>query len=219
MTAGRALRAALADGYRHSWRLLLLNTLLSATVLAVLVAATYLTPALLLLVLAGPLAATLAHCCVTLVREDDLRLADAWTGLRTHWRRGLELAALGLAVAGLGVFAIVFWARAGGLALPLAILCVYLLFVFAVLQLLLWPVAVAHPEVRFRRLVAEGLRSLLQRPGQTLALGFMLLLVNVLGTLTVLPLLTLTIAYSFLAAAHFALRQPHVEEAQPLWQA
>jgi hypothetical protein len=35
----------------------------------------------------------------------------------------------------------------------------------------------------------------------------------------VLPLLTLTIAYSFLAAAHFALRRPLVEEAQPLWQA
>jgi hypothetical protein len=219
MSAGDALRAALRDGYQHSWRLLLLNALLSAAVLAVLVAATYVTAALVLLVLAGPLAAALAHCCVTLVREEDLRLVDALAGLRAHWRRGLELAALGLAVAAVGVFAIVFWARAGALGLPLAFLCAYLLFVFAVLQLLLWPLTVAQPEVGLRALAPTALRILLRRPGASLNLGFVLLLVNVLGTLTVLPLLTLTIAYSFLAAAHFALRQPHVEEAQPLWQA
>ncbi len=219
MSAGASLRAALVDGYHHSWRLLVLNTILSATVVAVLLASTYVTAALALLVLVGPLAAALAHCSVTLVREDDLRLADALIGLRRHWGRGLQLAALGLAVAGLGVFAVVFWARAGGVALPFAFLCAYLLFVFAVLQLLLWPLAVAHRELGLGDVGTRTLRAFARRPGASLTLGLVLLLVNVLGALTILPLLTLTIAYSFLAAAHFSLPRPHTEEAQPLWQA
>ena len=54
---------------------------------------------LVLAVLAGPLAAALAHCSVTLVRTGNLVLADAWVGLRLHWRRGLGLGAAGVALA------------------------------------------------------------------------------------------------------------------------
>jgi hypothetical protein len=47
----------------------------------------------------------------------------------------------------------------------------------------------------------------LQRPGRALALGLAVLAVNILGAVTVVPLLTLTIAYTFLAAAHVVLPQ------------
>ena len=43
--------------------------------------------------------------------------------------------------------------------------------------------------------------EVIRRPWRVLALGFALLVVNVAGALTVVPLLTLTIAYTFLAAA------------------
>src|SRR5581483_5332871 len=47
--------------------------------------------ALVLAVLAGPFAVALVHCSVTLVRTGNLALADAWEGLKLHWRRGLQL--------------------------------------------------------------------------------------------------------------------------------
>ena len=59
--------------------------------------------------LAGPLAAALVHCAVTLVRTENLVLADAWAGLRLHWRRGLVLGARARAVVALGVLAIRFY--------------------------------------------------------------------------------------------------------------
>ena len=94
MTVGAALRRAARDFYDQSWRLLLLNGLLGFAGLAVLWAAVYAPPALLLGLLLGPPAAALMHCAVTLVRDEDLRLSDALVGLRLHWRRGLALAAL-----------------------------------------------------------------------------------------------------------------------------
>ena len=43
-----------------------------------------------------------------------------------------------------------------------------------------------------------------QRPGATLLLGLALLLVNLAGiAAAVMPFLTITVAYSFLAVAHF----------------
>jgi hypothetical protein len=45
-----------------------------------------------------------------------------------------------------------------------------------------------------------------------LALGAALLVVNAVGAVTVLPLLTLTIAYSFLAAGYVVLPRSSTEE-------
>src|SRR6266540_3361021 len=144
MTAGGALRTALVDFYHQSWRLLILNSALSAFVGATLVAALWVPPVALLLVLAGPLAAALMHCAVTLARTDELELGDAVTGLRLHWRRGLALGLVVLVVLAAGAFALVFYART---AWPLAILVGDVLVVFAVLQLVLWPLAV-HERTR-----------------------------------------------------------------------
>ena len=80
--------------YEQSWRLVLLNIVLSAVVLAVLVLASYAPIALVLGVGVGPLVAALMHCAVFLVRDEELRLATAVEGLRLHWLRGLELGGL-----------------------------------------------------------------------------------------------------------------------------
>ena len=213
MSVAGALRAALIDGYHHSWRLALLNSALAAAALSVLVAASYVQPALLLLLLVGPLAAALQHCAVVLVRTDELRLRDALEGLRRHWRRGVELALLVAATFGLGIYALVFYARADPATWPLAALVLYLLALFAALQLLLWPLAIAYPERPLRAVALESVvtagRRRLALPGLALAL----LVVNSLGAVAILPALTMTVAYTTLAAAHFALPSRPTPEA------
>jgi hypothetical protein len=205
MTAGRALRAALADGYRQSWRLALVNATLGAGIVGAAYAALFLPAAgALMLVLLGPLAAALAHCAVTVAETEELTLADAREGLRLHWRRGLVLGTAGVATLVVAVVAVRFYAARE--AWPLAVLAAYLAAVAALLQLLLWPLAVARRDRPLGRLVREALAHVLRRPLAAFGLGAALLLVNAAGVAAaVLPFLTLTLAYSFLAAAHFAL--------------
>lgn len=218
MSVGRALRAALVDGYHHSLKLLVLNVGLSAAVIAILVAGSYVQAALLLIVLVGPLAAALVHCALTLVRTEELRLSEALTGLRLHWRRGLQLALLAMAGIWLGIIAVRFYARGGPMTWPLAILAGYLVVLFGVLQLVLWPLAIGQPERRLRAILGEAAMALLRRPGAHLGLALALVLVNVILAFAILPPLTLTVAYSFLAAAHFAAPRQAIQEVEPAWQ-
>jgi hypothetical protein len=52
-----------------------------------------------------------------------------------------------------------------------------------------------------------------RRPGSTLLLGLALFLVNAIGiAAAVMPFLTLTLAFSSVAAAHFALPAPSLED-------
>lgn len=205
MTAGGALRAALRDFYRHSWRLVVLNAGLSLGVLALLLAASYAQPALVLLVLAGPLLAALVHCAVTLARTEELTLGCAVSGLELHWRRGLELALLTAAVLVPGAAALRAYAG-GGWTLPLFFAVAYLLGLLAVYELVLWPVAVADRGLPLRSALRRAAELVVRRPGQSVGLTLALLAVNAVGlAAAIVPFLTLTIAYSALAAAHFAL--------------
>jgi hypothetical protein len=122
-----------------------------------------------------------------------------------HWRVGLALGALGTAGIVLGLLAIRFYSRHG--VWPLAVLAAYVLASFCVWQLVAWPLAIAGTE----RPLARAARELLHRPLSALALGVALLIVNALGTVAVIPVLTLTLAYSFLAAAHFVLPPQEVQ--------
>jgi hypothetical protein len=218
MSPRAALRAALGDLYRQSWRFFLLNAALSAFVVPVAIAGLWVPPAWILLVAAGPLAAALMHCAVVAALTEELRLRDALVGLRLHWRRGLVLGALLAAGVLGGVHAITFYADHG--ALVLAALAVYLLLAFAVFQLVLWPLAVFEFGTPIRRVTSDALRALLRRPLQTLTLGVALIAVNVAGlAAAVMPLLTLTIAYTFLAAARFVLPPTSTTEVHDRWPA
>ncbi len=211
MSINDVLRRSLTKTYQSSWRLLVVNTALSVVfAVAVLAMPTLPLGLLLACVLAGPLAAALAHCVVMLVRGDDIRLTDAVVGLRLHWREGLVLGALfgvGLMV---GVVAVTFYVSEPHRVWPLAVGAIYLIGFFCLLVLVAWPLLVAD----LRLGVAGALRAagveLLRRPWRALGLGTALLLVNLLGAVTVVPLLTLTVAYTFLAAAFAVL--PELEE-------
>jgi hypothetical protein len=163
-------------------------------------------PAILLVVLLGPAVAAVMHCTVTLAQTEELRLTEAVVGLRRHWRRGLALGVLVAAAAILGAIAVPFYSTAGAWAWPLAALSVYVLLVFALFQLALWPLAVFEEARPFRAVVRDAALVVGRRPLGFAGLALALLFVNVIGVAAaILPFLTLTIAYSFLVSAHFAL--------------
>jgi hypothetical protein len=218
MTARAALGAALVDLYRQSWRFFLLNAALSAFIVPVAIAGLWVPAVWLLLVGAGPLAAALMHCAVVTAVTEELRLADALVGLRLHWRRGLALGVVLAAAAFAGVHAIDFYAGQG--ALVFAALATYLLLALGIFQLLLWPLAVYETDVPVRNVAGHALDALLRRPGQVLVLGLTLIVVNAAGLVAaVMPFLTLTIAYTFLAAARFVLPPSPLEEVPDTWPA
>ncbi|TML50052.1 MAG: hypothetical protein E6G20_00370 [Actinobacteria bacterium] len=211
MKPREALRLALRDFYANSFRLVLVNAALGAILVASVLAALAFPLAAALVLASGPVAAALVHCAVTLVRTGNLALADAWTGLRIHWRRGLELAAAGAALVGLGIVAYRFYGASS--LWPLAFLTVYVLVLLGIYELVLWTLAIAEPERGLRGAARAAAVLVASRPGATLLLGLALLLVNVVGiAAAVMPFLTLTVAYTFLATAHFVLPLPSTEE-------
>lgn len=214
MTLRRALWVAASDLYHQAWRLIVLNVLLGGAVLVVVLASLAVRPGLLLAVLIGPVFAAVMHCVVTLAQTEDLRLVELRNGLRRHWRNGIALgAALALAV-GLGAVVVPFYARAGSWAWPLAVLSLYVLLVFGVFQLALWPLAVFEAGRPLRAVARDAARVVARRPLGFLGLAFALLLVNAVGVAAaILPFLTLTISYSFLVSAHFALPKNPAREA------
>ena len=208
-----ALAAAVHDFWDQSWRLVLLNALFSFALGLVVIAVAHSLLALVLVPLLGVAAIALAHCTLKLARDGDLRLADAVDGVRGHWRRGALLGLIVAVVAAAGAFAIADYGSRQTAAWPLAFLTGYLLAAVALVQLHLWPLAAAHPDDSLRGLLARAGTAVVRRPGATLRLGLVLLLVNLLGVAAaVMPFLTLTIAYSFLAAAHFAVAPERLRE-------
>jgi hypothetical protein len=214
MTLRRALGVAASDLYHQAWRLIVLNLLLGGAVLAVVLASLAVRSALLLGVLIGPVLAAVMHCVVTLAQTEDLRLVELRNGLRRHWRHGMMLGAtLAIAVA-VGAVVVPFYARAGGWAWPLGALSLYLLLMFGVFQLALWPLAVFEVGRPLRAVARDAARVVARRPLGFLGLAFALLLVNAVGVAAaILPFLTLTISYSFLVSAHFALPKNPAREA------
>jgi hypothetical protein len=209
----RALGAALRGMWEQSWRLLLANAALSAGVLPFLVAALWAPLALVgAALVAGPLAMALMHCAVELVREDELSLRSWTAGLRLHWRRGLALGAACALVVGAGVLAIGTYAGAGQTLLAIVVL--YVLLAFGVYQLALWPLAVAERAAPLRTVARAAADVVLRAPLAATLLAVALLLLNAVGAAAaLLPLLTLTLAFSALAAAHFTLPRDPLRKA------
>ena len=206
MSLRRALGVAASDLYHQAWRLIALNVLLGSVILAVVLASMVVRSAILLAVLIGPVLAAVMHCVVALTQTEDLRLVELLSGLRRHWRHGIALGvALAIAV-GVGAVVVPFYARAGTWAWPLAALSLYLLLMFGVFQLALWPLAVFEADRPLRAVARDAALTVARRPLGFLGLAFALLLINGVGlAAAILPFLTLTISYSFLVSAHFVL--------------
>lgn len=205
MSARAALRLAGRDVFQNSWRLVPVNAAFGLVLVAVGMAAVAVHAALVFAVLAGPIAAALVHCSVTLVRTGNVALADAREGLLLHWRRGLQFGAAGTALVVLAAVALRFYTRST-FGWPFAFLTVYLVVLLGIYAVVLFTFAIAEPDQPLRLAVRDAAALGARRPGATLLLGLTLLLVNLAGVAAaVMPFLTLTVAYSFVAVAHFAL--------------
>ena len=204
MRPGHALGLALGDFYRNSWRLVPMNAAVGAVLVVAGIGAVAVRAAVVLMLLAGPLLAALTHSAVTLTRTGNVTLHDGLDGLRMHWRRGLVLGAAGSALLFLGVLAMRVY---GGTPLwPLSFVTVYLLVLLGIYQLVLWTLAIAEPADSLRLVARRAARFVALRPWPTLALGLLLVAINAAGIAAgLMPFLTLTVAFSFLAAAHFVL--------------
>ena len=204
MRPSHALSLALRDFYGNSWRLVPLNAAVGAVIVLTAFSAVAARAGVVVVLLAGPLLAALVHCAVTVTRTGNLAFADGVEGLRLHWRRGLLLGTGGAALFSLGTLAIHFY---GATPLwPLAFVTIYALVLLGIYQLVLWTLAIADPTAPLREVARAAAQFVAQRPWATLALGLALHAINLAGAAAALmPFLTLTVAYSFLAAAHFVL--------------
>jgi hypothetical protein len=87
---------------------------------------------------------------------------------------------------------------------PFAFLTIYLVVLLGIYAAVLTTIAVAEPGEPLRVVARQAAVLVAQRPGATVLLGLALLLVNLAGVAAaVMPFLTITIAYSFVAVAHF----------------
>jgi hypothetical protein len=213
MSVRGALRSALRDLYQFSWRLLVVNTAVSGVVCAVVLFVSAFPLVLFVApLLAGPLVAGLVHCVVLLIREESFHLSDAAAGLRRFWKTGFALGGLFGTALLLGALAVTFYGSDEHRVVPLAALSAYVVAIVCLLLLVAWPLAIAAPETGIGTALRGAWALALHAPLRLLTLGVVLLVVNVAGAITVLPLLTLTIAYSFLATAHLVLTAPILEE-------
>jgi hypothetical protein len=207
-TVRQALTEAARDLYGNSWRLILPNVLFAVVAAAAILAAVYARPALVLVVAVGPFAAALVHCAVKLQQGEELRAVDAFAGLALHWRRGLALGGLIALAVVLTVSSISFYSRLGVLAWPFVVTALYLVALFVVWQVHLWPLALRDEQLPLGTILGESAAAFARRPGSTFGLAGALVALNAFAAIGVLPLLTLTIAYSALAATRFVLAPP-----------
>ena len=82
------------------------------------------------------------------------------------WRRGLVLGLLTLAVGAGAAFAVPFYAGIGGWWWVLALVALNVAVLFAVVQLLLWPLAVFEHDRPLSDVARDSLVGLLAAPGR-----------------------------------------------------
>ena len=205
---GGALRAAMSDFYFHSWRLLPANVLWAVTSFA-LVAAAVLVP---ILVVFLPLAALplagMFGIATRIVRGESVSFRDGTDAWRRELRAVLGLGT-GLLVAGTVLaFNVVSGILAGtALGIGFATLAFWGLAGLWLFGWLAWPVLL--DPARVDRPVRDRLRLagllLLAHPVRVGALGFVLALLLLVGTVAVVALVTVAVAFAALVSSRYVL--------------
>lgn len=205
---GGALRAAMSDFYFHSWRLLPANVLWAVTSLA-LVAAAVLVP---ILVVFLPLAALplagMFGIATRIVRGESVSFRDGTDAWRRELRAVLGLGT-GLLVAGTVLaFNVVSGILAGtALGIGFATLAFWGLAGLWLFGWLAWPVLL--DPARVDRPVRDRLRLagllLLAHPVRVGALGFVLALLLLVGTVAVVALVTVAVSFAALVSSRYVL--------------
>ncbi len=210
MTVGDALRPAAVDLYRSSWRLLVLTSVVSAVLAAALAAASFVPlHAVVLLVpvgaVVGPFVAALVDVTRESVETGGVTFRRWWAALKMLAGRGAALGAISAGALGVAGFVVWSYLSIGGVWAFLGLVALNLTLVLVLLLLLVWPLAVAMPGAPLRVPARRAAELMLRSPGTCLALGLALLVVNVVGAALILPVLTITPAYTWLAVSHLVL--------------
>lgn len=207
-SVGGALRAALSDFYYHSWRLLPANVLWAVTGL-VLVAAAIVVPILVVLLpLAALPLAGMFGIATRIVRGESVSF---WDG-PAAWRRELR-AVLGLGAGLLGAVTVLGFNVASGIlagtpiGVGFATLAFWGLVAAWLFAWVAWPVlldpARTDQSVRARLRLAGLL--LLAHPVRIGFLGLALAVLLLVGTVAVVALVTVALAFAALVASRFVL--------------
>jgi hypothetical protein len=203
-----ALRAAATDFYFHSWRLLPANVLWAAVVLAILAAALLLPALILLAPLAALPIAGIFRTATRIVRGESVSFWDGLEAWRGEVRPALALGSGLLAATVVLAFNVVtglfsdsmlgwafatlaFWGLVGGW-----------LYAWVAWPILLDPARATIPARQRLRLAAL---LALAHPIRIGALGLILFALCVASTIAIVPLLTVSVAFSALVSARYVL--------------
>jgi hypothetical protein len=203
-----ALRAAATDFYFHSWRLLPANILWAAVVLGILAAALLLPPLILLAPLAALPIAGIFRMATRIVRGESVSFWDGLDAWRGEVRPALALGTgLVVALVVLGFNVVSGLVSDGLLGWALATLAFWglvaaWLYAWVAWPILLDPARVTSPARQRLRLAAL---LVLAHPLRVGALGLVLLVLCVASAVAMVPLLTVSVAFSALVSARYVL--------------
>jgi hypothetical protein len=203
-----SLRAAATDFYFHSWRLLPANVLWAAVVLAILAAALLSPPLVLLAPLAALPIAGIFRMATRIVRGESVSFWDGMDAWRGEVRPALALGTglvVALVVLGFNLVSGLFsdsmlgWALA---TLALWGLVAAWLYAWVAWPILLDPARRTSPGRERLRLAAL---LVLAHPIRVGALGLILIVLLLASTVAMVPLLTVSVAFSALVSARYVL--------------
>jgi len=205
---GSALRGAVQDFYFNSWRLAPANLVWAGVVIAVVVAAGFWTPALLLFPVAAVPLAGIHRMAGRLVRGEGAAFSDFTAGMRQYARPALTLGAAAT------ILAVVFSANvAVGVQLDnplgwfLSATAFYADIALAVLLVATWPL-LTDPDregLPLRRVVAQAALVCLARPGRMTLLTVVLATLLLLSTVVFPAVVLISVAYVSLVATRYVL--------------
>jgi len=211
------VRAGLEDLYYNSVRFLAANLVLGVLLIVIAVLATTSLLALAGLLLAVPVAAGIMRMATSLVRDGHCSFADFTAELGPRWRT-LGTGAVQLLVLLVLVVDVAVGASLSGV--PGAFLTASALYgigIWWLASLALWPLLL--DPMRRDRPVMRTLRLagllLVARPLGMVALGAVLGAVLVLSTIAVAPLVTISIAVTWVIAARYVLPAADRLEGRP----
>lgn len=184
------------------------NVVWAIALIGVLVAASVVLPALVLLPLAAVPVAGMHRMAAVLFRNGNTSFADFVDGMR---RTFIPAVATGAAAVGLALLFsanVLLGLQGGGvLGWVFSVLALYADIGLAMMLVTFWPILVdpAREGLPIRRRLAIAALVTVARPGRIFALTFLIGLVLVLSTVLFAALLTISVAYVSLVATRYVL--------------
>ena len=206
-TLRASLRRAAQDLYANSWRFLGANLILGVVLLAVALVSVGAPIGVLGLVLAAPPAAGIMRMAVRLHREEHADLDDFIEAIRSPWR-ALVLGGVQLLVLLVLLVDVMLGGVIGGmLGAVLSVSALYGVLIWWIYALVLWPLLEdpLRADMRLRARLRLAALVLVAFPLRMLAAGLLLGALMLASAVSVVPMVSIAVAFAWLVAAHLVL--------------